>query len=412
MTAADDLDEIVVRAARAGALARAAGWQDRAAIERACARAGAELDDERAGLDRGCDAVTPSSVWSARLLGARTAVAAGSAAVAGAGSAGAGSAAVAEADAAAAVTLARIALGEAYLAVLRSRLAALDAGDVEGDPAAVRGYRPLVGPHPAVGHARALAAGVGDELRHIVRGRPRSIAVRLGVGFGLGLAYLGVLLLLRRGSTDAYLPYLSVFALSVVMGGVVCTNAMSVDAARVRAALSGGTRLWHVLLAKNLALLGVVGGAGLVLVAVLAWTAGDASALVTASGELFTMLVLWLGLGNVLSVARPLRHEPLPARLHDGTLVPFLVSFAVSYGVGYVVNLMLLWRVWAQRTAIQELGGPWVPVLLTVGSAVVVWALLTVVAVALADRPAVRRGLLRELVVHPRSAAAVRAAPG
>lgn len=117
-------------------------------------------------------------------------------------------------------------------------------------------------------------------------------------------------------------------------------------------------------------------------------------------------LVLRLGVGNVLSVARPLRHEPLVARRRDGTLLLFLISFAVSSGVGYVVDLMLVWRVWAQRTAIQELGGPGLPVLLTVGSAAVVWVLLSVTAVALAERPTVRRGLFRELVVHHRQGVA------
>lgn len=395
MTAVDDLDEIMVRAARAGTVARSAGWWDRAEVGRTATRARAELDDERAGLRRSCDAVSPSPAWSARLAALSVA----------AGDEETGSAAVAEADAAAAVAVARIALGDAYLAVLRARLAAIDAGDVDGSPAAVRGYRPL----PVTGQVRALAAGLRDELRHIAVGRPRHVAVRLGIGLGLGLAYLGFLMAFRWDREDAYLPYLSVFALSVVMGGVVCTNMMSVDAARVRAALSGGTPLWQVLLRKNLALGCVVGTVGIGLCAALAWVVGDASALVTALGELFTMLILWLGVGNVLSVARPLRHEPITARFHDGTFVPFLVSFAVSYGVGYVVNLMLLWRVWAQRSAIAELGGPWIPVLLTIGSATVVWVLLTVVAVALADRPAVRRGLLREMVVRDPVTTAVRA---
>ncbi|MDN5930557.1 MAG: hypothetical protein L0I24_05765 [Pseudonocardia sp.] len=392
MTAVEDLTELATRASRAGAVARSAKWQDRDAIERAAARVQAGLDDERAGLRRSCTTVPPTAFWSRRLddLARGT----------DAGPVGTGRAAVAEADAAAAVTLARVALGEAYLAVLRARCAAIEAGDTEGAVATVRGYQPLSGPHPAVAHTFALAAGVRDELRHIVADRPRSVAVRLGIGLGLGLAYLGVLRLSRGDDASTYLPYLAVFALSVVMGSVVCTNAMSMDAARVRAALSGGARLWHLMLSKNLALLCVVGTAGLLLCGALAWYTGDASAMLIAYGELFTMQILWLGVGNVLSVARPLRHEPLPARRHDGTLVPFLVAFAISYGVGFVVNLMLLWRVWAQRAAIEDIGGPWIPVLLTVGSAIVVWSLLTVVAVSLAEQPAVRRGLLRELVPY------------
>ena len=69
------------------------------------------------------------------------------------------------------------------------------------------------------------------------------------------------------------------------------------------------------------------------------------------------MMLIWLGIGNVLSVLSPLRVEPLKERLHDGTLKPFLLSFAISYVVGLGVNLMLTWRVWAKRSMIDELGG-------------------------------------------------------
>ncbi|MGK2883055.1 MAG: hypothetical protein ACSLE6_20500 [Mycobacterium sp.] len=48
-----------------------------------------------------------------------------------------------------------------------------------------------------------------------------------------------------------------------------------------------------------------------------------------------------LGVANVLSVVYPLRHEPVSARIHDGTWQPNLFSFAVSYGIGLTVNLMI-----------------------------------------------------------------------
>lgn len=274
----------------------------------------------------------------------------------------------------------------------------------------IRGYRPLAGPHPLVGHGFALAAGV-RWLARIAAGRPRSVTVRLGVGFGLGLVHLAFLRLFRWDATEPYLPYLAHFALSVGIGSMVCTNAMSMDAARVRAQLSGGTRLWHILLAKNLALLCVVGAVGTLLSVLLASRIGDTDALVKACGLLITMMLLWLGVGNVLSIVAPLRYEPLAARPHDSTLRPFLLSFVVSYGLGYVVDLMLFWRIWAKRTAIEELGGLWLPVLLTVGSAAVIWVLLTVVAATLAEQPGVRRVLLREPVEYPATRGRVFGAP-
>ena len=118
------------------------------------------------------------------------------------------------------------------------------------------------------------------------------------------------------------------------------------------------------------------------------------------------MMLIWLGIGNVLSVLSPLRVEPLKERLHDGTLKPFLLSFAMSYVVGLGVNLMLTWRVWAKRSMIEELGGLWVPVLMLIASAFVLYLLLTVLAVSLADQPRIRRTLLREMIDYKAAKAA------
>jgi hypothetical protein len=142
----------------------------------------------------------------------------------------------------------------------------------------------------------------------------------------------------------------------------------------------------------------LVGTVGVVLSVLLAWPSGEFSTLVKALGELFTMMLIWLGIGNVLSVLSPLRVEPLKDRFHDGTLKPFLLSFAISYVVGLGVNLTLTWRVWAKKSMIEEMGGLWVPVLMLIVSAFVSYLLLTVVAVSLADQPRIRRTLLREMI--------------
>ena len=188
-----------------------------------------------------------------------------------------------------------------------------------------------------------------------------------------------------------------------MIGGVVCTNALSWDARRVRAELTGGRRLWHVLLSKNVTMLPLVGAVGVVLSVLLSWRAGGYGSLLKALGELVTMMLLWLGVGNVLSVVSPLRVEPLKERRHDGTLRPYLLSFAISYLVGLGVNLMLTWRVWAKQSMIEQLGGPLVPVLMLVASAFVTYLLLTVVAVSLADLPRYRRVLLREMIDYPKA---------
>jgi hypothetical protein len=121
-----------------------------------------------------------------------------------------------------------------------------------------------------------------------------------------------------------------------------------------------------------------------------------------------TMVFIWLGVGNVLSVLYPIRHEPVSARLHDGTWKPYLFSFALSYGVGLTVNLMIFWRLWSRQTASTELvGGEWAAFVLVLASAVTSWVLLTVFAVSCSREPRIRRVLSREMIAYRRPEASV-----
>ncbi|MEP6563041.1 MAG: hypothetical protein ABJD68_18420, partial [Nakamurella sp.] len=276
--------------------------------------------------------------------------------------------------------------------------------------AGVRGYRPLPPGGLVVRHGKALGEDVGTEFHHVLARRPRSILVKLAISLGLGLAYLGVIRLFQQQTEPELLPYLALYAVSGVIGGVVCTNALSWDASRVRSELTSGTRLWHLLLSKNATMFLLVGAVGLIISVALAWFAGQWSALFKAIGQLVTMMLIWLGVGNVLSVLSPLRVEPLKERRKDGTLRPFLLSFATSYILALGVNLMLTWRVWAKESMIEELGGVTLPVLMLVLSALVLYLLLTVLAVSLADLPRIRRALLREMIDY-KALAAARSAP-
>jgi len=405
MAAVDGLSEVAGRAAQAEGMARSVTWQDESAIDEATAKVQRSLVQDRIALARpGLSAVEPSDTWRHRLAEL----------VDPERDAQAGpppddpvlAAAVAAADAEAAVAVARLALIEAHRAALIARGAALKAGDSEAVSAAVRGFRPLSPGNPVLRHGLAVGGGVTDEVSTVLRRRPRSILIKLAIGLGLGLAYLVFILLVQWEDKSEVLPYLAPYALSGVIGGVVCTNALSWDAGRVRAELTGGRRLWHLLISKNVTMFLLVGAVGLVLCLVLAWQAGDYGALVKALGELVTMMLLWLGIGNVLSVLSPLRVEPLKERFKDGTWKPFLLSFAVSYVVGLGVNLMLTWRVWAKQSMIEDLGGPWVPTLMLIASALSAYLLLTVLAVGLADQPRVRRALLREMIDYKAAKAA------
>jgi hypothetical protein len=395
LTTVEDLTEVASRALAAETEVRSVRWQSRTAVEKAAIAARNLLDKDRAALSQPTYSGLSPSPHMARQLELITRLQPPLPA-----DASIGAAAQAEADAVAAVTTARIALEAAHLAVLEARVAALDAGDSDDVAAAIRGYVPLAAGNPAVRHLQDLSSRIREEFRHVFNGKPRSIAFRLGLSLGLGFAYLAFIRFFQWDSKEDRLPYLALYALSGVIGSVVCTNALSFDAGRVRAALSGGTRLWHVLVAKNIVMLILVGAAGFVLSVVLSWRAGDSTELLKACGQVLTMILLWLGVANVMSVSLPLRAEPILQRRYDGTWKPFMLSFAISYGVGLVVNLMLYWRVWAKTTLLEQMGGPWIPVLMLVASAAATWLLLTVLAVLLAEQPRFRRALQREMIVY------------
>jgi hypothetical protein len=413
MSAVDDLTELIERAGEAERAALAARWRDRSEVEAMGRRVRRAIAEQRDVERRDTGAAV-----TGRRAELRTALLTGdparprpprpadppSADPASADSASV-EAAQAEADAQQAVTIARLALLEAHLAVLDARLAHIDAGELGPVPGPDgRSGRP--GANAVSRHGPALARGLRGEINYILTRKPRAVVRSLAVGLAMGLLYLGFIRVFEWDTKQRLLPYLGLFAISVVMGGAVCVNAMSFDAMRVRAALDGGARLWQLLVVKNAALTVLVAPVGFLLSAALAWRAGNLGAFFIACALVVSIILLWLGVGNVLSVLLPIRDEPLRERRRSGTLKQFVVAFAVAYAIGYLVNFMLLWRVLAARELAARLGGPAVPAVLVVVSSAAMWLLLTVFAMALAQQPKIRRILLREIADYGSNAEA------
>lgn len=294
----------------------------------------------------------------------------------------------ASADAVLAVALARIAVAEAVVAVCRARGADVAVADSGQNRIAVLRGAPLSG----------LGKRVVAEVRHLVADKPRAVLMRLLITLGISLAVVSVFHFSGMSRYDD-VARLSLYLFSAVVGSVVCTNALCFEAQRVRDAMSRGERLWQILVAKNLAMAALITVAALPVVVFLTVASeGNPVALVD---QLVTMVFIWLGVGNVLSVLYPLRHEPISARLHDSTWKPYLFSFALSYGVGLSVNLMIFWRLWSRQTAAAELsGGEWAAFLLVLLSALASWVLLTVFAVTCSREPGIRGILSREMVAY------------
>lgn len=430
MPAIDDLTELVERAAAAERIALASKWKDRPDVEKMLRRVRKTAAEQRDELSKNTDGSLLSSRWvSLRqdyldlgeqeyLPGERPGddpdvdeppvteppVAEQTPATRRLSHA---AAAQAERDAVAAVGFARIAMTDAMLAVVQARLARIDAGEDDPDAATVDGHVPLHGRNAVSRHGPALAHGVTGEIKYILTRKPRSVIKSLAVGLAMGLLYLGWIRLFEWDTDQKWLPYLGLWAIGVVMGGSVCVNAMSFDAMRVRAALDSGARLWHLLIIKNLALACLVAPIGFLLCGLLAWRAGDIYAFYKGCALMICMILLWLGVGNVLSVALPSRDEPIKKRKESGSLKQFIVAFVVSYFIGYLVNAMLVWRIFAAQDLADRLGSALLPAIIIILSSAFMWILLTIVAAALAQQPKVHRLMQKEITDYKANAEAL-----
>ena len=419
MAAIDNLTELVERAAVAEKVALSSKWKDRPEVAKMITRVRKGAQEQRDELNQDTDPLLLSSRWvSLRQnyldLGEQESLpgqpilfsedTGSSRAQATEHRLSHAAAAQAELDANAAVVLARMALTDAALAVLQARLARIDAGEDDPDAAVVDGHVPLHGKNPVSRHGPALAHGLTGEIRYILARKPRGTLKSLAIALALGLLYLGWIRIAQWDQKSTFLPYLGLWVIGVVMGGGVCINAMSFDAMRVRAALDSGERLWHLLVIKNLTLLCLVAPIGFILCALLAWRAGDIYAFYKACALTICMILLWLGVGNVLSIVLPSRDEPIRQRKQSGSLKQFSIAFVVSYAIGYLVNAMLVWRVFAAQELTQRLGNAIIPATLVVISSAFMWILLTVLAVALSQQPKIRRVMQKEITDYKANA--------
>lgn len=423
MAAIDDLTELVENAAAAERTALASKWKERPDVEKMVRRVGKKADTMRADLQEFTDSAQLSSRWVAlrqdyldlgpqeslpepELTAEQQAAAEQTAVEQGkpVRRLSHAAAAQAERDAVAAVTFARVALTDAALAVLQARLARIDAGEDDPDAATVDGHVPLHGRNPVSRHGPALAHGLIGEIKYVLARKPRNTMKSLAIALAMGLLYLGFIRVFEWDKDQKWLPYLGLWAIGVVMGGSVCVNAMSFDAMRVRAALDSGERLWRLLVIKNLALLCIVAPIGFLLCALLAWRAGDIYAFFKGCALMICMILLWLGVGNVLSITLPSRDEPIKQRRQTGSLKQFIIAFVVAYLIGYLVNGMLIWRVFAAQELSQRLGNSLLPALIVIVSSAFMWVLLTVLAVAMSQNPKVRRVMQKEITDYKANA--------
>lgn len=380
----DELRQLARSLRHLDTAAAAADWGHDAELLRAETEAHTELAAIAGGVDDDIAAAGADSCWRARAQDYARAVSLPHEP--------SSSPAQADANAVVAVGLARGAVAEAVLAVAESRRTASAAFAAPVSTRRVGWF---------AGRVHSLGGSVAAELRHVVADKPRPVLIRTVITLAAALSLVSFNHFSGLARLDDA-SMLTLYLFSAVVGSVICTNALCFEAERVRSMLEDGDRLWLILVSKNLAMAAMIAVAGLPVIALLAVT--DKGNWVAMGDQLVTMVFIWLGVGNVLSVVAPLRHEPVSARLRDGTWKLFLLSFVVSYGVGLSVNLAIYWRLWARQKASTELsGGTWAAFAVVLASAVLSWLLLTVLAVACSGETSVRRRLSGEMVAYRKS---------
>lgn len=152
----------------------------------------------------------------------------------------------------------------------------------------------------------------------------------------LSLLWLAYEPLTGHPHTDWAIVVGSYFAV-FILADVTTTNVLGADTRRVRLGLLRGLSLRRILLVKNLTLMVVVGVPTLLVTAIITISSeADTRLLLTLPGVLFPILV-WLGLGNLVSVVLPVSVKPLRQRWQERRQLRPTVRWVTAVGLPYVL---------------------------------------------------------------------------
>ena len=187
--------------------------------------------------------------------------------------------------------------------------------------------------HPSTGLLRM----VGQDLRWAFK-RPYGWLLGIAVNLMLSLAYL-LVEPIREGTHRDWAVLVGTYFAVFILADVTTTNVLGVDADRTRLRLLRGVALTRILLVKNIALLVIVGMPTLVATA---WITivdePDYRLALTLPGVLYPTL-LWLGVGNLVSVVLPYRPLPLRVRWHQRRLWRQTGRWLFCLGLPYALCL-------------------------------------------------------------------------
>jgi len=237
---------------------------------------------------------------------------------------------------------------------------------------------------------------VAEDLRWAFR-RPYGWLVGIGVNLLLSLAYL-VFVPLRDGTHRDWAVLVGTYFAVFVLADVTTTNVLGVDIERTRLRLLRDVPLLRILLVKNLALLVIVGLPTLVATAAITvHDEADYRLVLTLPGVLYPTLI-WLGVGNLVSVLLPYWPVPLVTRWHERRVWSRTLRWLVCLGLPYALCLAVDPMSKVPRLVTRALRlppGPGLHGLEVLVLGLLVWGVLTTAALVVAHRRGIRFDDLR-----------------
>ena len=200
--------------------------------------------------------------------------------------------------------------------------------------------RPVAAQSAAVELRQPIPAAVVAEIRWAFAA-PRAWLSGVAVNLTLALAWLVVQPVQHDGQRD-WVVLIATYFSSFILADVTTTNMLGVDRIRVEKSLSDGTRLWRLLLVKNMTLVVIVGVPTMLLAIVLTLWMETPGRLRVTVPDVAVPLLCWLGVGNIILVLFAVGYEPLIRRWRQRRQVcrtaRWLTHLALPYALFYLAD--------------------------------------------------------------------------
>ena len=195
--------------------------------------------------------------------------------------------------------------------------------------------RPAAAAQAADEFQRTIWAAVTAEIRWAFT-PPRAWLSGVAVNLALSLMWLLVQPVRAEAHRD-WVILIGTYFSSFILADVTTTNVLGVDNVRVQKAVHDGTPVRRILLAKNIALLVIVGLPTLVAAVALTLCTEAPSRVLVTIPDVTLPILAWLGVGNLVSAMFPVGYEPLIRRWRQRRDVKRTMRWLAHLALPYVL---------------------------------------------------------------------------